>query len=640
MTRALEAACVAAIAALITLVIAGAVVRDPSGRVFGMPSVGHHHDPFTVMQQFERPRRDSTYFQPATDVPGALLTRAVGPIAAYNWIVLLTFPLSAATAYLLARHLALERRWAAMAGLAFAFSPFHLAHAAYHPHVAQTQWLPLYLLALWRSLDRPGRGPILFLAAAAFAVTLSNAYGGLIAALITPPAVIGYWYAVARHRPHAGERLATTRAALAVIFAAAAIHAVFQIGSGSVAAAPLDDLSRYGARWWSYAVPPVAHPLAGAPVRRLWHDNGVDVGLVEQQVSLGIGVVLLGAAALLPWLRRARRKPFEPVVGVIALVAAAAFVLSLAPGASGLAPSSALHWMLPMFRSFARFGMVVQLMAVLLAALGAQRLWQKGTAPARRICIALVGLVAAEYAVAPSAMSRPVLPTAAHERVARLPAGTIALDCTPSGREAGAILWLTSGRVTQYRDGLSDCLEPNFADKLAADGFSHVIVRRASREGQWLQSRPRPEGWERVVRHADSDLYAITSPAPDVHTVSMSRFYPREHDQTWTWRWMGKDASWWIANNTAASLVVTIDLEIMAVRGGSVLTVLLDGRVVQAAIVSDERGVRRIGPMRLTPGGHELAFRSGTVAIEDAPERRPLSFRIGGWRWLVDHTRR
>ena len=47
--------------------------------------------------------------------------------------------------------------------MAYAFSPFHLAQAAYHPHIAQTQWMPLYLLALWRCLDdaspRGGRLP-------------------------------------------------------------------------------------------------------------------------------------------------------------------------------------------------------------------------------------------------------------------------------------------------------------------------------------------------------------------------------------------------------------------------------------------------------------------------------------------------
>ena len=89
-----------------------------------------------------------------TDLPGALLARVAGPVAAYNWLILLSFPLSAAAGYLLARHLGLAGRARAVAALAFAFSPFHLAHAAYHPHIAQTQWIPL-LPAGAVALSRP-----------------------------------------------------------------------------------------------------------------------------------------------------------------------------------------------------------------------------------------------------------------------------------------------------------------------------------------------------------------------------------------------------------------------------------------------------------------------------------------------------
>src|SRR6202162_1671733 len=139
-------------AAIVTVAIAAPVIRVPSERVFGMEIVGRHHDPFTVMEQFGRPISVGVYSQPVTDITGALLARISGAVAAYNWLVLLSFPLSAAAAYLLARHLALSSAGATVVARAYAFSPFHLAHAAYHAHIAQTQWVPLYLLALWRCL--------------------------------------------------------------------------------------------------------------------------------------------------------------------------------------------------------------------------------------------------------------------------------------------------------------------------------------------------------------------------------------------------------------------------------------------------------------------------------------------------------
>src|SRR5512147_3207442 len=108
--RATELALVTAAAAILTIAVAAPVLLAPSDRIFGMEIVGRHHDPFTVMEQFSRPivLGVSIYSQPLTDVPGALLARLSGPVAAYNWIVLLTFPLAAAAAYALARRLDLS----------------------------------------------------------------------------------------------------------------------------------------------------------------------------------------------------------------------------------------------------------------------------------------------------------------------------------------------------------------------------------------------------------------------------------------------------------------------------------------------------------------------------------------------------
>src|SRR5579864_4628963 len=177
---------------MVTVAIAAPVLLAPSDRVFGMEIVGRHHDPFTVMAQFARPVTPGVYSQPVTDLTGAALARVSGAVAAYNWLVLLSFPLSAAAAYLLARHLALSPAGATVAAIAFAFSPFHVAHAAYHPHIAQTQWVPLYLLALWRTLDDASPAAVALLGAATVAVALSNFYAGLIMAVVTPVAVASY----------------------------------------------------------------------------------------------------------------------------------------------------------------------------------------------------------------------------------------------------------------------------------------------------------------------------------------------------------------------------------------------------------------------------------------------------------------
>ena len=421
--RIAEVGLVTALAALITVLLAVPVLRAPSERVFGAEIVGRHHDPFTVMQQFERPISMGIHAQPITDVPGALLARALGGVAAYNWLVLISFPLTAAASYLLARYLMLSPAGAAVAALACAFSPFHLTHAAYHPHIAQIQWLPLYLLALWRCLDFATLGAVAALGAAVVGVTLSNYYGGLIAAVISPVAVAAYWMATRRFGAQPLKRLGITGGALLLMATAGAAYAWWTasgvIGDLEALAFPRLDLFRYGAKWWSYLVPPVEHPLLGSAVARFWAATGDGQALLEQQVSLGWGVMALGVVAIVSWWVNVRPAASLVRVPILVAVAVAALVCSLSPERTieTLAvgpPSAFLYDLLPMFRSYARFGVVVQLMAAVLAGIGVDVLMRSGTRRAKMVCVGLIALAAAEYAVLPSALWRDVLPTAAH----------------------------------------------------------------------------------------------------------------------------------------------------------------------------------------------------------------------------------
>src|SRR4029453_9555847 len=65
---------------------------------------------------------------------------------------------------------------------------------------------------------------------------------------------------------------------------------------------PRGDLFRYSAKWWSYLVPPVEHPLLGSIAHRVWNAAGVREGLLEQQLSLGWGIVALGFITVVRWL--------------------------------------------------------------------------------------------------------------------------------------------------------------------------------------------------------------------------------------------------------------------------------------------------------------------------------------------------
>jgi hypothetical protein len=643
--RLAEVLAVSAVATAITVVMAASVLRAPSERVFGTAIVGRHHDPFTVMQQFERPIRVGMYSQPVTDITGALLSRVAGPVAAYNWLILLSFPFAAATTYLLARHLALSPAAATVAALAYAFSPFHLAHAAYHPHIAQTQWLPLYLLALWRCLDAATPVAVAFLGIATLAVTLSNFYGGLIAAVITPAAVGAYWLVmrpVNRRSTHALSVTVLTLVLIAVCglaYVSYTAHSV--LANRDAFAFPRSDLLLYSARWWSYLVPPVAHPLVGATAYRIWSAAGVREGLLEQQVSLGWGIIALALVALAryAWLIRNRDSACGVRVPILLAVAFTALACSL----SSL-PLALLHGVVPMFRSYARFGVLVQLMAVLLAGIGVDFLRRSGTMRARFASAALVALVAVEYTVAPPALSRDVLPTSAHRWVMQQPGRERTFDCTPRDEVSASVQWLTEGRVTQPASSTTDCTEPNLSHKLSGSGFAQLLVRRDTAAGQWFVKRPVPAGLRVAANFEDGIVFAVTEASPEIYTAATTGFFPREHDAEWSWQWMGDEATWTIVNTSARPIVAAVSLEVSAFHRARRMELALDGRPAQAVIVGPLRRVYEIGPLTVPSGSHQLAFHpaeSPTVAHEviNNGDPRPLSFAVGTWSWSVRSER-
>ena len=641
---------VAALATLITLAIAAPVLRAPSDRVFGRDIAGRHHDPFTAMEEFARPLTLSVYTQPVTAIEGTLIARAVGPAAAYNWVVLLSFPFAAAAAFLLARHLAVPRAGAAFAALAFAFSPFHLAHAAYHPQVAQVQWIPLYLLALWRCVDRPAPGAIAWLGAATVTVTLSNFYGGLIAATITPVALIAYWMTTYSRYPQPVRRLLVTLGSLMAMCVAGVAYVALAtpslIRDRGLLSFPLSDVFLHSARWWSYVMPPVAHPWFGASVMTRWTEAGVSLGIVEQQVSLGVGVVVLAIVAIVT------RKPHAPmpraIVAALVTVAAVAFACSLSPewtigSLSVPRPSGLIHVLAPMFRSVARFGVVVQLMAAILAGVGLSALIGDGRRRRQLSGVLLVALVIFEYAVSPAALSRDVLPTAAHRWVIGQPGRIQALDCTPVSDTSASVPWLTQDRIALLGGRFDDCSHSpeDLSQKLAAAGFTHLVVPAGSADAPAFAAGI-PPGFTAGARFPDGDVLAVSPSRPMVYTEAIVGVSPREYDRRRSWRWMVTDARWTVINPDAAPILATLAVELSAFHEARRLDVRFDGRLIQSLVVGTATGRYTLGPFSVSPGPHEMTFHAvdtpqPAVTAGTGPDARRLSFAFGAWHW--DGTR-
>jgi hypothetical protein len=301
-------------------------------------------------------------------------------------------------------------------------------------------------------------------------------------------------------------------------------------------------------------------------------------------------------------------------------------------------PSALLYEIAPMFRAYARFGVVVQLMAALLAGIGAEWLWRLQPRRARVVCVALVMLTAAEYAVWPPALWRDVLPPA-HRWVAQLPGDVRALDCGAPTPASASTAWLTHDRITAPQGLFDDCMEPHLSSKLSTAGYTHLLADRHTTESVARQHTR--DALRLVAQFDDSQVYAITAAAPMVYTARMTSFYPREATGNWTWRWMARDAAWTVMNDSDHPIMATVDIEMSAFHQTRGLTVALDGEIVQTLLVGQPRDNHRIGPLALSPGSHELVFRAtDAVSVPDAlianGDSRPLSIRFGGWHWILD----
>src|SRR5205823_15111565 len=150
-------------------------------------------------------------------------------------------------------------------------------------------------------------------------------------------------------------------------------------------------------------------------------------------------------------------------------------------------PSAWLHATLPVFRSYARFGVVVQLMAAIAAGAGFDRMREHAGGVARAAAAILVVAGAIEYMHWP--WYRDVLPTEAHRSMMRLTAPGRAVECGAADPASSSVEWLSRGRIAPADPATLDCAEPDAAAKVAAVRLTHATVPRGPWQPTWLPAR-------------------------------------------------------------------------------------------------------------------------------------------------------
>ena len=386
-----------------------------------------------------------------------------GLLPAYNAVVLFSFVIAAFGAYLLARY-ALRRAgfragwivWPALlAGLVYAFAPFHMAHLLGHMQVFSLEWLPFAGLALLRGMDVAGRRaakPSALLGAAATAALmlilagLCDWYFALYLALFTALIVI---YRLLERRL-GWRRLAVVGLAwlgfllvlapLWVPMAQEAARASYMVPDASQVITLSADLLAFITPnelhpLWGPAASAFASRFASTPSERI-----VFAGFVPLALGL-IAAIRLGRHSRLWWL-----------AGLIFAVLALGPVLHVSGqtrfGAAGVQapmPYALLYWALPVVRiarSVSRFDAMVMLSLSILAALGLAALL--GAQPRRPQLAGLAAgaLVCFEFLSAPYPFSPPDTP-AYYAQLAAEPGRFAVLNLPANWDRPGYLLYQT-----------------------------------------------------------------------------------------------------------------------------------------------------------------------------------------------------
>lgn len=395
-----------------------------------------------------------------------------GLIPAYNTVVLISWVLGGYGMFLLAawllsrmepRHAGspAQRMAAFTAGVVYTFAPFHMAHLLGHMQVMSLQWLPFYLLDLLAAIERSRRGQPwmrraaragLFLALAGLSdwyfVLYLFLFTGLVViwqgvetltnpgqSIVVQPISVDEAKQTVVVRVHGLTELARgwARRLVAVLMPAMVAGGIFALLLSPILAPmvrealnysfmvrPSSDLYILSASLLDFLAPNRLHPLFRA-ASATWPGNQI-APLSERTISIGYVALLLAVVAL--W-RERKYAIFWGVAGLLFLLLALGPRLHLGnitwaeiPDGGGATtewtPYSLLNRFVPFMRisrSVSRFALPVQLSVAVPAAMGlAVALRGRSTRRIMLMGAAVLGLILAEYWVAPYPLSPPDTP--------------------------------------------------------------------------------------------------------------------------------------------------------------------------------------------------------------------------------------
>lgn len=335
-------------------------------------------------------------------------------VLAYNILIVSGFALTLVLTYILMVRMTGSKGASFLSALLFSYCPYHFARTWQHLSLAQIQWIPLYCLALFMLWERPSKTKTLFLAASLFVVAAVNFYYAYFMIVVTGVFFVYCAVRTKKIRPVLTLMLHVTMAyVIVLLLLSPALYDVYlsqKLFSGTpsgygLTQRPFADLFTQSAKPLSYLLPAIQHPVFGRFTERFIGSPLYGVSYTEHALYLGWTAIILAFVAVRRRTDSAGiREKSNFYIGFFMWLAVIAWLFSQPPYFTFphfkiYMPSFVMYKILPMFRAYCRFGLLVMFAVSVLAGYGLQAVLArctKGVARAILTCI-IIALALFEF---------------------------------------------------------------------------------------------------------------------------------------------------------------------------------------------------------------------------------------------------
>lgn len=291
----------------------------------------------------------------------------------YNIQALSGFILAGFFIYLMVKRLTASRVAAFFSGIIFAFCPYHFVRSWQHLGLAYTQWLPLFLFSLFLLKDKINKKNIIFAFLSFYLVFSFDLYYAYFSLLIVSVFVI---YLLLKERKGSSRPVfwITVVSLANILVLAFRLMPIIAAAKVNISPSewgivrPFDYLFSQSARPLSYFLPASVHPIFGRFTEQFVGTSLYGGSFTEHVLYLGWTPLALAFIAF-----KKRRGNFY--IGFFLLLTVAAWIFSQPPwwsifGFKIYMPSFFMYKIIPMFRAYCRFGIVLMLAVAVLAGFG------------------------------------------------------------------------------------------------------------------------------------------------------------------------------------------------------------------------------------------------------------------------------